>query len=322
MTTNPTALDLLKRAEGLLSALHGSVARHDNLAANYACAGCELRDQISAALPSLAVVPAAVPPTTQTALREQIADVAVPFFMNFSDEEAAKVNARELADALAVLLPPTTDRTALERVRAVLETEAVVGRSALEYRGLITSALMADEAQQQPDTQARPGCTCPHPDDEHSIYGCADGCGCEWMPKRTPVQHAPGTAALCPDCRVKDHSVCMDDDEPESPCTCGSAGDGFVPLGHYRDCPAAAAEPHPTEADLRHALAVAAKFHGQDTDRVEADVPIHAVPLPGSNGISACCGRPPCEFVGERVTRDPAAVTCRGAVVSQPGKEA
>lgn len=35
----------------------------------------------------------------------------------------------------------------MERVRAVLETEAVVGRSALEYRGLIASALMADEAQ-------------------------------------------------------------------------------------------------------------------------------------------------------------------------------
>ncbi|MFI0268600.1 hypothetical protein [Streptomyces luteogriseus] len=39
------------------------------------------------------------------------------------------------------------DRAALERVRAVLETEAVVGRSALEYRGLIASALMADKAQ-------------------------------------------------------------------------------------------------------------------------------------------------------------------------------
>ena len=54
------------------------------------------------------------------------------------------------------VLPPPADQAALERVRAVLETEAVVGRSALEYRGLITSALMADEAQQQPETQAEP----------------------------------------------------------------------------------------------------------------------------------------------------------------------
>ncbi|MGW0904964.1 DUF1653 domain-containing protein [Streptomyces sp. NPDC002853] len=44
----------------------------------------------------------------------------------------------------------------------------------------------------------------------------------------------------------------------------------------------------------------------------EQPAPVHAVPLPGSNGISSCCGRPPCEFVGERVTRDPALVTCLG----------
>jgi len=53
---------------------------------------------------------------------------------------------------------------------------------------------------------------------------------------------------------------------PECPgaCTCVSAGDGFVPLGHYRDCPAAAPEPHPTEADVRHALAVLDQFEGRD----------------------------------------------------------
>jgi hypothetical protein len=44
----------------------------------------------------------------------------------------------------------------------------------------------------------------------------------------------------------------------------------------------------------------------------EAQRPVHAVPLPGSNGLSSCCGRPPCEFVGERVTRDPDEVTCPG----------
>ncbi|WP_329141026.1 zinc finger domain-containing protein [Streptomyces sp. NBC_00670] len=49
---------------------------------------------------------------------------------------------RRLADE-----QPTPD--ALARVRTVLETEAVAGRTALEYRGLILSALMADE---QPTT--------------------------------------------------------------------------------------------------------------------------------------------------------------------------
>jgi hypothetical protein len=70
----PTALDLLKRAEALLSALHGSVARHDNLAAHLGCAGCELRDLISAALPSLAAVPAAVPPPDRAAVLLEAAD--------------------------------------------------------------------------------------------------------------------------------------------------------------------------------------------------------------------------------------------------------
>ncbi|MBK3631594.1 hypothetical protein JHN52_01185 [Streptomyces sp. MBT97] len=39
-------LDLLRRAESYLSALHGSVARHDNLGENLGCAGCQLRDRL------------------------------------------------------------------------------------------------------------------------------------------------------------------------------------------------------------------------------------------------------------------------------------
>ena len=60
-----------------------------------------------------------------------------------------RADAEEDAAAVLAVLPPPADRAAVERIRAVLETEAVVGRSALEYRGLIASALMADEAQQQ-----------------------------------------------------------------------------------------------------------------------------------------------------------------------------
>ncbi|MGY5048263.1 hypothetical protein ACWDE0_21925 [Streptomyces sp. 900105755] len=40
------------------------------------------------------------------------------------------------------------DQAALARVRTVLETEAVVGRTALDYRGLIATALMGTEPQQ------------------------------------------------------------------------------------------------------------------------------------------------------------------------------
>jgi hypothetical protein len=36
---------------------------------------------------------------------------------------------------------------------------------------------------------------------------------------------------------------CFCGPECDKACTCGSAGDAFVPLGHYRDCPAADVEP-------------------------------------------------------------------------------
>ncbi|MET7746558.1 hypothetical protein [Streptomyces sp. NPDC005385] len=60
---------LLRDTENYLSALHGSVARHDNLAANFGCAGCELRDKLANALRDTdpAAVPVAVsPPATPT----------------------------------------------------------------------------------------------------------------------------------------------------------------------------------------------------------------------------------------------------------------
>lgn len=81
MTTDPTTLALLRDAESYLSALHGSVARHDHLAANLACAGCELRDRIAAALPTLtAVVPVSSPPADRAAvLREAADDLATAF---------------------------------------------------------------------------------------------------------------------------------------------------------------------------------------------------------------------------------------------------
>lgn len=68
---------LLRDAENYLSALHGSVARHDNLAENYACAGCELRDAIRAALaaPAAVVSPPATPaatPSRRAGLRDLI----------------------------------------------------------------------------------------------------------------------------------------------------------------------------------------------------------------------------------------------------------
>lgn len=81
MTNHETARDLLNRAESYLSALHGSVARHDQLAANLACAGCELRDQITAELgrdDAVSVPPPATPADDQAALRDRIAEALRP----------------------------------------------------------------------------------------------------------------------------------------------------------------------------------------------------------------------------------------------------
>ncbi|WP_428956162.1 hypothetical protein [Streptomyces sp. cg35] len=35
------------------------------------------------------------------------------------------------------------------------------------------------------------GCGCKHPVDEHSVYGCANGCGCEWMPGEPAASTPP-----------------------------------------------------------------------------------------------------------------------------------
>ena len=82
--------------------------------------------------------------------------------------------------------------------------------------------------------------------------------------------------------------------------------------GWLREEPGEGFEPD-RDRDSAPALEESAVEPRQDGAQTEADVPVHACPEPGDNGISSCCGRPPCEFVGERVTRDPANVTCKGS---------
>lgn len=63
-----------------------------------------------------------------------------------------------------------------DHVRHLLDTQAdeVQQQSAGPGR-------VADEGR--PETREAP-CGCGHPVDEHSVYGCVDGCACEWMPRR------------------------------------------------------------------------------------------------------------------------------------------
>jgi len=95
----------------------------------------------------LAAVPAglvAVPPTSTDRDRiiQALYEARRPGLGGMTEADAVAY----MADAVLGVLPPSADGAAMERVRAVLETEAVLGRSALEYRGLITSALMGDDA--------------------------------------------------------------------------------------------------------------------------------------------------------------------------------
>lgn len=111
--TDPTetARALLRDAENYLSALHGSVARHDNLAANLGCAGCELRDRLAAALRAPAVVSAAAPSTDQAALIELGAQA---IWARYSDAEPSRhglvmANPHAAAEAVLSVLPTTAE---------------------------------------------------------------------------------------------------------------------------------------------------------------------------------------------------------------------
>lgn len=47
------------------------------------------------------------------------------------------------------------------------------------------------EATEPEAPECGPCGQCPHPADEHSIYGCADDCACEWMPPKTQPPRRP-----------------------------------------------------------------------------------------------------------------------------------
>ncbi|MFF7308127.1 hypothetical protein [Streptomyces sp. NPDC008137] len=132
---------LLRDAENYLSALHGSVARHDNLAANLGCAGCELRDRIAA---ERAATPAVQAPATDRAALREIAAQAIrdaacsgadcPLAEDECAEQRIQPAAWErgvlsevygrpeqFADAVLAVLPAPTDRAAvLDRIREVV----------------------------------------------------------------------------------------------------------------------------------------------------------------------------------------------------------
>ncbi|MDX2532321.1 hypothetical protein QBA79_36420 [Streptomyces scabiei] len=148
-------------------------------------------DAVSSAV---SVVP---PATNQTALRDRIASA---IFGAFSDVDVwdctdarTKAVCRAEADAVLAVLPAPVDQAAvLNRAADFFHGLSLTGTAVTAREVEAELRRLAAEAPHTETPDA--GCGCPHPADEHSVYGCAEGCGCEWMPKRsTAVSSRPGT---------------------------------------------------------------------------------------------------------------------------------
>jgi hypothetical protein len=112
-----------------------------------------------------------------------LAVLPAPAETEFELRGTAEIRGAALTEAADFLRGMRLTGTAI----SVEEIEAALRRLAGEARdereGQAETGTVADEAQQP----AGAPCGCGHPVDEHSVYGCADGCACEWMPKRPPM---------------------------------------------------------------------------------------------------------------------------------------
>lgn len=107
------------------------------------------------------------------------------------DRGLAKVGARCMREGHQGLIEQ--GRLVLEGWRFALSTALDLGTGAPweaiheRVKELCPAAAVSGPCvagEQQNETPEARRCVCPHPADEHSVYGCVDGCGCEWMPKR------------------------------------------------------------------------------------------------------------------------------------------
>lgn len=124
-------------------------------------------------------------------------------------------------------------------------------------------------------------CGCDHPADEHSIYGCADGCACEWLPKRQPMDPV--------------HILGIEADEESA---AGQSAGGTHSCGNCEGIDPDTCLTNP--------------------DRTPAPEVVHGCPPDGS-GLTPCCGRTPFELPRtDRMSTSPDAVTCTGTAGGAP----
>ena len=208
MTTNPIALDLLKLAEHYLSALHGSVARHDNLGLNLSCGGCALRDEIRAVLPTLDAAVVAPPPATRADARDRIAEALYahnhPGWARYTDldqDERDTYLAR--ANAVLAVLPPPVDRAAVLREAA----DAPAAECSAQHHRFDDGRLCIRAAQHRGDHIDERGY---HWSDTVAIYPLADGTVRTGVNLRAELR------------RMADEAQQRDTEAPADPkCVCG-----------------------------------------------------------------------------------------------------
>ncbi|MFE9812323.1 hypothetical protein [Streptomyces sp. NPDC005548] len=79
-------------------------------------------------------------------------------------------------------------RSYADRVNAPLSESTITAlNERLQAGDVPVRTVRRREAGETQQDQTRKPCTCSHQADEHSVYGCEDDCGCEWMPKRKPM---------------------------------------------------------------------------------------------------------------------------------------
>lgn len=187
-----------------------------------------------------AAVSAAVAPPAQAELRQRIAEALLDHLSRTADirpgrdgeqafmPEVTDAERMRMADAVLAVLPEPADRAAVSReAEAELyvllrkageprdEAQALIDRHRDEVLRRAELRRMADEAA---TTEAHPAeCTASRSGDclreAESETACdteAGECVHGGQPA-IPVQHAPGKAIRCPDCRAKGYAVCLDE---------------------------------------------------------------------------------------------------------------
>ncbi|MGW0012551.1 hypothetical protein ACWDVX_22750 [Streptomyces tendae] len=163
--------------------------------------------------------------TDQTALRDRIARVLWPL----TDWDGDELNAERAADAVLAVLPATTNHDTDTGAGPVCKDAEGCHRVVPCNPGCGTRDLRTEATRPQPANVDRAAILreeADRIDATRADFPIAVQNGITWATaelrrvadetaatetQAAPVQHAPGKAILCPDCRTKGYIVCQDD---------------------------------------------------------------------------------------------------------------